>query len=321
MSEIVNEFDLSDDTIKAMAKLIESSRREVPNFYDEGESEVFYIPVEDGELRVFHHKPDKITTKRPVLFLPGFGTTPWTWRKFHYPHHGIGEFYNFETREKASSTMPNKRKVKFTYDIIAQEIATGIEYLGLNKKDYVLFGSSFNGGVVMKGLIEGYFNPPTTVVFDPLCVFDFLKFIRNVLLPITPSFVLGAGRKIIAKFIMRNMKNEAQRERNMAFVEGAVPYKWKKTNIQNRKIDLKHDLHKIKNEVFITHGPKDKFHPGEAFYNYTKLTPKGRLIYLNGPDEDRELIAGILGTAFMNVTKDDGMPEILKPFEIDLKRE
>jgi hypothetical protein len=144
---------------------------------------------------------------------------------------------------------------------------------------------------------------------------------RNVVLPLTPNFILDIGRKVIAKFIMRNMKNEAQRERNMKFVEGAVPFKWKKTNIQNRKINLKPDLPKIKNEVFITHGPKDKFHPGETFYNYAKLTPKGRLLYLNGPDEDRELIAGILGTAFMNVKKEDGLPEILKPLEIDLKRE
>ena len=321
MSELINEFELTNNQMIKMAELINSNRRNVPNFYDEGESEVFYIPLDDGELRVFHHKPDNIKTKRPILFLPGFGTTPWTWRKFHYPHHGIGEYYNFETREKASSTMPNKRKIKFTYDIIAQDIAQGIKYLELNKIDYVLYGSSFNGGVVLKGLIEKYFDPPTTVVFDPLCVFDFLKFMRRIVLPLTPNFVLDGGRKIIAKFIMRNMENQAQKERNMAFVEGAVPYKWKKANIQNRKINLKPDLHKIKSEIFVTHGPKDKFHPGYTFYNYAKLIPKGRLLYLNGPDEDRELIAGIFGTAFMNVQKEQGLPDVLKPFEIDLKRE
>ena len=321
MSELVNEFDLTDEQIKAMTDLLNNSRREVPNFYDEGESEVFFIPIEDGEQRVFHHKPEKITTKRPILFLPGFGTTPWTWRKFHYPHHGFGEYYNFETREKASSKVPNKRKIKFTYNQTAQDIGEAIKYLGLDKKDYVLFGSSYCGGIVMKGLIEGYFNPSTTVVFDPLCVWAFMKFLRNVILPITPNFVLSAARKIIAKIVMTGMKNEAQKERNMAFVEGAIPYKWKKANRHNRKINLAPELPKIKNEIFITHGPKDKFHPGYTFYDYAKLAPKGRFIYFNGPDEDRELIAGVMGTAFMNVKKEDGLPDILKPFEIDLKRE
>jgi pimeloyl-ACP methyl ester carboxylesterase len=321
MSELVNEFELTDEQIKGMATLLNSSRREVPDFYDEGESEVFYIPIEDGELRVFHHKPDKITAKRPIMFLPGFGTTPWTWRKFHYPHHGQAEYYNFETREKASSKIPNKRKIKFTYDQIAQDIGDAINYLGLKKRDYVLFGSSFCGGTIIKGLIEQYFDPPTTVVFDPLCVYAFLKFWINVFLPLTPVFVLSAARNIIAKIIMANMKNEAQKERNMKFVEGAEPFKWKKTNYQNRKIDLTPDLPKIKGELFLTHGPKDKFHPGQTFFNYSRLVPEGRFIYFNGPDEDRELIAGVLGTAFANVKKEDGIPDILKPFEIDLKRE
>ncbi len=173
----------------------------------------------------------------------------------------------------------------------------------------------------MKGLIEEYFNPPTTVVFDPLCVFNFLKFWINVLLPLTPAFVLGAARNIMAKMIMRGMKNEAQRERNMKFVEGAVTWKWKKANYQNRKIDLTPDLPKIKNEFFITHGPKDKFHTGQSFYDYAKQTPKGRFVYINGADEDRELIAGVLGTAFANVKKEDGLPDVLKQFEMDLKRE
>ena len=39
-------------------------------FTEEGICEEFYVPVKDGELRVFHHKSEKIEVKRPILFLP-----------------------------------------------------------------------------------------------------------------------------------------------------------------------------------------------------------------------------------------------------------
>ena len=104
------EFELTNEQLNEIEKLITNSKRDVPDFYEEGASEVLYVPVEGAELRVFHHKPEKQEAKRAILFIPGFGTTPWSWRAFHNPHHGIAEYYYLETREKRSCKIKRSRK-------------------------------------------------------------------------------------------------------------------------------------------------------------------------------------------------------------------
>lgn len=316
MEKQEKEFELTSIQKDNLDKLLEEGRRDVPNFYDEGECEVIYVPVEDGEIRIFHHKPNNIKTKRPILFAPGFGTTPWAWRDFHKPHHGFAEYYHLETREKQSSKIKNNCKVDFSVDRTALDISDAIKYLGLDKQDYVLFGASYCGGVVLKGLIENYFDPPTTVVFDPLCKWAYAKFMVRWVLPFMPAFVLGATRFVFAKIIMAGMKNKAQKERNMDFVTGAVPFKWRKGCLHNRRFNILNDLQKIKNEVFFFHGPSDKFHPGNTFYYYSKMIPKGRYFYMDTEPLDRELLTGVIGTAFIEITKDQGLPFVLKQFEI-----
>ena len=37
-------------------------------------------------------------------------------------------------------------------------------------------------------------------------------------------------------------------------------------------------------------------------------------------DSERQLIAGIIGTEFVKVLKDDGIPKTIDQFEIDLER-
>ncbi|MHA1220874.1 MAG: alpha/beta fold hydrolase, partial [Candidatus Heimdallarchaeota archaeon] len=205
-------YPFTEEQKAAISKLIEQGRRDVPNFYDEGEAEEIFIPVEGGKIRVYHHKPNKITSKRPIIFAPGFGTTPWAWRNFHKSHHGFTEYYHLDTREKASSTVKNSCKVNFTVDRTARDIAEALKYLGLDKRDYVMYGASYVGGVVLKGLIEGYFDPPTTVIFDPLCKWAYAKFMVRWMLPCLPACGLGALRFLFIGIITAGMKNQVQKE-------------------------------------------------------------------------------------------------------------
>jgi len=57
-------FQHTDKQIEKIHQLLTDGRRDVPNFYDEEDIEVIYVPVEGGYLRVFHHLPKKnIDTK------------------------------------------------------------------------------------------------------------------------------------------------------------------------------------------------------------------------------------------------------------------
>ncbi|NHJ31542.1 MAG: alpha/beta hydrolase [Asgard group archaeon] len=315
-----NEFDLTQEQMNQINNLIENSPKEAPDFFEEGECEQFYIPVDGGEIRVFHRKPKKVSAKRPILFIPGFATTPWSWRGFPKSIHNNTEYYFLETREKKSSKIKRNRKANFRVDQKAKDIAQAIKFLGLDKKDFVLFGTSYCGGIVLQGLIQKYFTAPTIVVFDPSCNWAYMRKPIRWLLPIIPPFILGAMRFIFAKIFLAGMKNQHQKERNLDFISGADPYKWRKACMQNLQFDITNEINTITEEVFVVHGTKDKFHPGETFYKYSKDIPKGRFIYFNCENEKREFFNGVIGSAFANVTKEKGMPDEIASLEIDLQR-
>ena len=182
MADIEQMFQLNTEQKNAIENFVEKARRDVPFFYEEGESEVLYVPVDDGELRVFHHKPENNKFKRPIVFFPGFGNPPWVWRFYSIPSHDIGEYY----------------------------------------------------------------------------IIDILK-------------------KLLGIIVMANMKNQAQKERNTEVVNEAVAWKWRKALIQNTNFNLYPHLNEIENEVFLFHGPKDKFHPREIYYKVSRMIPRSFL--------------------------------------------
>lgn len=316
----INTTEISQNKKETLDNLLLEFRRDTPTFYDPGECEVHYVPVEDGEIRVFHHMPEKRMYKRPIVFAPGFGTTPWSWREFHQTHHNLAEYYHIETRDKKSNRIKRHRKVNYRIEQLARDIAEVIKYFNLTEKDYILTGACMCAGVILQGLINKNFNPPTTIVFDPFTKWTQNRFLIRFIMPILPPFLFGLLKYLFAKIILANMKNEAQKQRNMTTVDAAVPWIWRKFSMQNLNYDLTEKFKEIENEVFVFHGPKDKYHPEGTFEKIAERIPKGRFFLMKASDEDRELLAGIIATSFASITKDDGVPANLSIFEIDLHR-
>ena len=302
-------------------QLIDTYRNEVPNFYEEGISAILYVPVNDGEIKVFHYKPEKQTSKRPIIFLPGFGTTPLTWRDFHIAQHEKNEYYYVETRDKKSANIRRYRKTDLTINQIAKDIAQVVDFLGLSNQDYILMGACLSGGVILQGLIHNHLSPPTSILFDPFTKWTQNRIFVKGCMPFIPPFLLGFLKFIIARIVMSNMKNEAQKERNMDIVASAVPWKWRKFSLKNVNFDLTDDLKKIKNEVYVCHGPKDKYHPEGTFREVTKNIPKGKFLYMKTLDEDRQLLVGLIASEFAKITQKDSMPKSLQPFHVNLENE
>lgn len=311
----------SADKKTIIENLLSEYRRDIPTFYDEGESEVFYVPVEDGEIRVFHHKPEKIVYPRPIIFVPGFATTPWGWREFHQTHHNFVEYYHIETRDKKSNRIKRHRKVNYRIPQIAKDIAEVIKYFKLEEKDYILMGACMGGGVILQGLINKDLNPPIAIAFDPFTKWRQNRILVRFFMPILPPFLFGLLKYLFAKVILANMRNEAQKRRNMDTVDAAIPWIWRKFSLQNLNYDLTDTLKNIENNVFIFHGPKDKYHPEGTFEKVAEKIPKGRFFYLKTKDEERELLAGIIATLFAKNENKNQVPETLQLFEVELNRE
>ena len=103
-------------------------------------------------------------------------------------------------------------------------------------------------------------------------------------------------------------------------LESAVPWKWRKFSLQNVNFDLTDEMTKISKEVFVFHGPPDKFHPDEAFKNAAKIMPKGRYFYMKTSEENRELLVGVIATLFSSINKQDDVPDDLMLYEVNLNR-
>lgn len=313
-------FNLSEEKLSKIDSFIEENRREVPFYYEGEECELLYAPVEDGELRVFHHIPKNNEAKRPIVFFLGFGNPPWTWRYFGMPSHNKGEYYIIDTREKRSSKMNKHRKINMTIDQMAKDIGQVIKFLGLENQDYILMSASWGGGVLLQGLIKKYYNPGTAIALDPFPKFVQHRFFVKIFFGLTPGFVLDIIKMLLAKIVLTNMKNETQRERNFATVNEGVGWKWRRTLIQNTNFNIYPQLHTIDNEVFLFHGPKDRYHPREIYYKISSMIPKCRFFFMDSEEEKRELMAGAIAKEFAKITKNDKVPKIFEQYEIAIKR-
>ncbi len=319
-STITKEISLSREQEEKMDQLISEHNQKIPFYYEEGVCEVIFVPIENGELRIFHHKPKNPVSKRPVLFLPGFGTSPWSWRYFSTPLFEKVEYYILESREKTSSKLhKRRRKANMSINQMAIDLGEAVKFLGLIDRDYVLFGSSFSGGIILSALLGQYLSPTTVALHDPIKDWRVQRKLTLIFMFI-PPFITKMLRPILSKIILAKMKNQSAKERYQDFIREGTPWKWRKTGIHNLKFDIAPELHTIQHEILLFHGPKDRYHTDEEYLQMAKKFPKGRYIYMKSAPEFRELVVGISSLELSKVSRDENIPKSLAVFEVDLER-
>ncbi|MHA1112272.1 MAG: alpha/beta fold hydrolase [Promethearchaeota archaeon] len=310
-----NAGEIPNETIdERLMELIELNTRKVPYFYEEGVCDTNYIPVEGGEIRVFHHKPKNPVTKRPILFIPGFGTSLWAWKEFSLPFVEHGEFFFLETREKKSSKFKSRLKAKMTLKQVAKDINVVIHHLGLDKKDYVLFGTSYCGGAILKGLIDKILTARTIVLFDPFFKLLYYRKLISVLRFVPPS-ILNIIRYILWRIALKGEGNETQRQRSKYIRDEAVMWKWRKASVSILKSNLLDDLPKINEKVIVFYGLRDKHHPPRVYEEVARRIPNSQYFAAISPEDKRELTCGVIGLEFCKIKAVDGIPDSLKVFE------
>ena len=305
---------------KSIDGLLNSHDREVPFFAEGDICEEIYVPIQDGEIKVFHYKPKKNEGKRPIIFGPGWGSSQWAWKDFTIPFYEKQEYYYLETREKNTSKIKRSRKVKFHAEQSAKDIAEAIKFLGLDNKDFVLMGTSYTGGAILNGLAKKYFKVPTAVVFQPLKTFKKQRKITIIFFPF-PPFMLNLFKHLFVNIALLGMKNKEQKNRIKNYIVEGDAWKWRRGGIDMFNYDLEKLLPQIEDEVFLFHGPKDRYHPDYIFEEMTKAMPKGRYFHMQCANDKRQLLAGVIGFEFTKISKEDGIPNSLKPFEIKLEKE
>ncbi|MCE7740338.1 MAG: hypothetical protein GPJ50_13265, partial [Candidatus Heimdallarchaeota archaeon] len=195
-----------------------------------------------------------------------------------------------------------------------------INYLELDKEDFVLLGTCWGGAIILHGLIDGTIDAPTIVTQDPMHTLWFPKWFLRFVSPFLPVFVVRLFKPIIRNIQLRGMNEEVQRRRAETFIEDAELWKWKRSADSIINFELIGNISTITKEVVVTNGTKDKVHDQITYPNMAAEMPYGRFIYMKTDESRRERLIGLIALEFSKVTVNDGLPPSLRDFEKELPR-
>lgn len=286
----------------------------VPDFWEPGIGEIRHVPVPGAEIRIIHVRPDRPAVRRPVVLVPGWGTTPEGFREFYGPLHGKAEFLFIETREKNSSRIQG-RKPDLSVERAALDIRAALEAAGFLDRDYVLAGTCWGSAQILEGMIRGYLDPPTVLLADPMHTLWFNKtFLRRVS-PWIPAAAIRAVRPLLRQALVGDLKEGAQKQRTFEFIDGADVWKWKKSAEAAWDFELFGRLGTVRREVFVLNGTGDKVHDPRNYPRVAAELPAGRFLRMPVNEALRERMFAAAALEFARGRAGDGLPARLAEFE------
>jgi pimeloyl-ACP methyl ester carboxylesterase len=308
-------LQLTPEQTAQVQRMLAGLDRTAPEFWDPDNGKHIMVPVDDAEIRVIHLRPERPETARPVVFIPGWGVVPEGFQEFYSALHGKVELYYVETREKASSRILS-RPVDMSVSQSARDIQAAMDAVGLREQDdFVLVGSCWGSAIILQGLIEGVIRAPTIVAIDPMHTLWFPKWLLRYVSPVTPVFVTGLLKPLLRRSLIGDMKEKSQKRRIDLFIDAADIWKWKKSADAAVDFELFDNLRGINQEVFVFNGTTDKVHDQKDYPRMARELPKGRFLYLEADESERERLMALAALEFSRVSAGEGLPATLKTFE------
>lgn len=301
---------------KIQSKLEELVQDVSPSFWEEPIAKIYWIPVDDGEIRVLHIKPKKPISIRPVVFISGWQTMPYQFADLYKILHDRVEIYFIETREKYTSRI-HRRKANLSLSQKAKDVQKALEFLNLQGKDFALFGTCWGASIIYQGLLDGVLKAPTIATFSPMHKLWFNKFILKVFIPLIPSFVIWTLMKILAHVIFIGEKAKTQKNRMQLTMKEGVAWKWKKAGIGAGKFELFGKLSAINEEVLVIGGTHDRVHKAFDYPRFADELPNGRFFHFGMDESEREMTLGVL-LYELSLTTSEKIPILFEYFEKEI---
>ena len=189
--------------------------------------------LSDGvRLRIIDFTPAEPVKGRPVIvFIAGWISLISGWREFLSTLTPYYRVIYAETREKASSDVPDIKSVSFDMQRMKDDIGEVISGLVAPDTEFILAGSSLGASAIMEYCRSGGRKPLCTVLVGPNAGFRFPKFLGSLIPFIHPSLYFAV--KPLVKWYLRNFRvnSEAEKEQIEKYeltLDLADPYKLKK---------------------------------------------------------------------------------------------
>ncbi len=318
LSTALDSLDLPNLKEQTEKLIHQSQNLTSPSFWHEPPSKTYYIPVKDGEIRVLHIKPEYPISKRPIVFVPGWGGIPDEYQDMYRMLHEKYELYYIETREKRSSHI-KRFGAKFSMAQKANDVAQAIHFFNLENQDFVLFGGCWGAAVLLQGLMDKTLYAPTVVVLDPMHRLWYPQWMLNVIPVIFPAFIIHFLKPLLRWLQLRKMHEPRQKERAVRFIRAAVMWKWVRAAYHCRHFELYGNLQQIYQEVIVVNGTHDAIHDQKDYPKLAQEMPKGRFLRFETTETKREYLMGLIAGEFASVSKSEGVPNSLKGFEVKLR--
>jgi pimeloyl-ACP methyl ester carboxylesterase len=313
--QIAGALSASDEERAQVGELMTAADIQAQAFWQSGAGEEVMVPVDGAELRVFHFVSRDPAARRPVVLVPGYGATPEGFQDFYAALRDKAELFYLETREKSSSRITG-RHTDMSVSRSARDIQQVLTFLGLaGSRDFVLVAPCWGASIILHGLIEGCLDAPTVLLADPMHTLWFPKWILRYVSPVLPALVLLALRPFVARSMLGDMQEPAQKLRAYSFVYGADPWKWKKAAEAARDFELFGRLSGIGREVFVLNGTNDKIHDQRHYPRIAMEMPRGRFISMQTNERHRERLFGVAALEFARASAWEGLPASLARFE------
>lgn len=298
--------------VAAVKKLLGGADPKAPPLGKSGDT--LWIPVEGAELRVIHVKPAR-RAARPIVFVPGWGTTTESFEDYFAAVHGRAELYYVETREKSSSRIIDRR-TPMSPEQSSRDVARVLESLGFaGRRDFLLAGTCWGSTLLLVGMIGGWIKAPTTLLGDPAHTLWFPKWLLRYVSPLLPLASLHLLRPILARRLLGDVQEPTMKRRAMSFVYSADFWKWKRSAEAAQDLELFGSLGDVRQEVFILNGTRDKVHDPIDYPRMAAEMPGGRFLFMPADENRREMLFGTAALEFARVRAAEGLPKSLARFE------
>ncbi len=263
----------------------------------EKKAKELYFEMTDGtKVRVLDFDLAKKPNKYILLFIPGFITVFQSWHKSIELLSKDFRIYYFESREKYSSIMPNRKtRHSITLEKMAYDIKEVIEQLDLGSKDYITICSSTGGTIEAIALSNDWFQPNGAIWVGPTIIYH-ISFIVPLFATLVPQFMkrlfMPAMRWYLTRrYVDKNAEPE-QLDKYLRSAEEADLRKTRRVGWQMLGYNNQESLPKIKAKSILIGASSDKMHLAEETLENCNLMPNAKYIDLgsNKAAHDQPLV-------------------------------
>ncbi|MFC1568977.1 alpha/beta fold hydrolase [bacterium] len=225
-------------------------------------------------LRLITFRPVQKSHLPSVVFIAGWVSRIESWQNVLREMTKDFVVYYVETREKNSSKVP--KNANFNVNIIGDDIIQLIDILGLQEKQYLLFGSSLGATVIIECYSRLKLKPCCLTLVAPNAEFRMPIIWKLIITFFYPPFyfILKPWVKWYLRCFRLNIKKDsAQYEKYCRALDGADPFKLKPAALAFSRYQIWNVLSLIDTPVLLIGGSHDKLHEPENLRRITEILP------------------------------------------------